>query len=150
MDQVLDARRRRETTKRKSNNEDLFLLSQQQQILFSRRISSDDDDDKGGDDDGFPSKASFTKRSAIKPVVCRSQMWSSATIKVICAILLLLVAAAQGIDPQNRIRREVLNGELEDEGICPMKCACLDSYIQCVKVNLAIAPSRIPKWVESL
>lgn len=118
------------------------LQEEERQRLCLRRIS-----DRNGDDDDhseaaicFPSKA--TKRSA-KPAG-RAQMWRlGATIKVICAILLLVAVSAEGIDP-------VLSGDVEDEGICPMKCACLDSYIQCIKVNLAIAPSRIPKWVESL
>lgn len=38
----------------------------------------------------------------------------------------------------------------EDEGVCPMKCACLDSFIQCTKENLETAPSRVPKWAEFL
>lgn len=38
----------------------------------------------------------------------------------------------------------------EDEGVCPVKCACLDSYVQCTKLNLEIAPSRVPKWAELL
>lgn len=38
----------------------------------------------------------------------------------------------------------------DDEGVCPVKCACLDSYVQCTKLNLERAPSRVPKWAEFL
>lgn len=38
----------------------------------------------------------------------------------------------------------------EDEGVCTVKCACLDSYIQCHRLNLEAAPGRVPKWAEFL
>lgn len=65
--------------------------------------------------------------------------------KTFCWTLLVLLLA---------ISRSCVSGqELEinqDDGVCPIKCACLDSYVQCTKLNLEIAPGRVPKWAEFL
>lgn len=33
---------------------------------------------------------------------------------------------------------------------CPDQCSCLDSYVDCTKLNLLLMQAEVPKWVETL
>lgn len=64
---------------------------------------------------------------------CDQKQWRMSTILVIAALCLLFgVATSAG------------------SYVCPMKCTCLDQYVQCSRKNLETAPSDVPKYAEFL
>lgn len=83
----------------------------------------------------LPSKVSVKFRHLLHHTSAKPLYW---------ALILLVGLLAV---PQIFAQSDTLD---QDEGICPIKCACLDSYIQCTKLNLITAPSRVPKWAEFL
>lgn len=87
----------------------------------------------------FPSKATNNTKQRLH----YGQLWRLAQLASVVA--LLCIGSLSGVSataPEDLID--------DAGGVCPMKCACLDSYIQCTKENLATAPSRVPKWAEFL
>lgn len=87
----------------------------------------------------FPSKATKITNTK-RQTAYYDQLWRLARLASIMA--LLFIGSVAGVSAEDIID--------DGGGVCPMKCACLDSYIQCTKENLATAPSRVPKWAEFL
>lgn len=105
-------------------------------MRVERRSRSDEEEE---DVISIPSKVSGKPRHTWN--LTHDQM------RIVCWAMLLwlatLLAATNAMDSS-------LLHPVDEDGVCPMKCACLDSYIQCTKLNLATAPSRVPKWAEFL